>query len=200
MGKIKDATRNDYRLVLKKARASGRAEFVGNRYPWQCREAVAELSCYALERQRNSPQVPVTIRILTSSFPNYVFGSDETVKNLRDFLQAGGLVRVLVWNESLDVDDSMLLAACGDHPGFELRESGTSDFGDKLQHMVVVDADAYRIEQPHADFKSGAFDDFAPEIPAKIAFNEPGNGTRHASTFDQLWSIFDRAGRTLATS
>jgi hypothetical protein len=204
-----------YEAMLSSARKEHSCVPIGNRYPWQCRAAVEALATCASELQAarvaartsqstklpvaktgttakttDSTAKPVFVRILTASFPSYVFAHGGARKTFEAFLHAGGRVRIMCWARTIDYSQNSLSTLRLEFPDqFELRISGTDKYADELSHFLVVEDFAYRLEQPHPPAKASDFRDFSPEVPAKICFNDKDTGERLVTFFDDLWTV-----------
>lgn len=187
MAKVSDQLREDYRRILRRARAEGTDQAIGNRYPWQCREAVQELLDFAREQQEKKPETPVEVLVITASFPNYVFGNNESVKQAKSFLQNGGKMRVLIWAKNPKVHDNDMFLSCRGFPEFIVRKTGMDEYADRVAHFLVASGSAFRLEAPHKISPACSFDDFKPEIPARISFNDSKLGGELVSHFHHQW-------------
>jgi len=187
--KASEKLKAEYLILLTQCRI-GKSKAVGNRYPWQCQSAIRELTRFAAERQGEwgGSESPTTIRILTGTLPNYVFGCTETTKALAEFVEAGGRIRVIVWAKTLDTKNNLFsrFATTFDR-SVEIRVSRTDHLGDRINHFFVVDDYAYRLEEPHTPTQPDKFDDFEPEIPARIAFDDKSIGGTLVNFFDAIW-------------
>jgi len=189
MAKVSHEVRKEYKRILHRSRVDKSESFVGNRYPWQCQAAVHELLSFGIDRQsKRAANEPVEILILTGSLPDYVFGVDHSCTEFEDFLNAGGRVRVLVWAKEIQPGARKLIEHNKHLSALQVRVSGTDNRGESLSHFLVVDKTAYRLERPHPKVPPQAFDDFTPEIPAKITFNDPTFATELATFFDDIWN------------
>lgn len=181
-----------YERVLMTSRLSRSTDPIPNRYPWHCRIAVRELMRLAIQLQCEQKKVgsPVTIRLLTGTLSKNVYGS-SLLASLGDFLGIGGHLKILVWNTEKAIFESYghnsPLMSFASVPGLALRFSGSRDFGDKLMHFMTVDDFAFRMEAPHPYFESNTFNDFEPDIPAQISFNNPAVTRSLNDFFESLW-------------
>ena len=106
----------------------------------------------------------------------------------------GGQIRILAWTDTLEsprkkeVKTLLCLAEAGGNNAVVTRVSGTREHGEKLSHFLLVGTKAYRYEAPHKYFSDEDVDDFSPEIPARICFNDPVTATRLSEFFDELWN------------
>lgn len=182
----------EYRESLETCRRQRSEAVIPNRWPWQCRLAVRTLSNEALQRQveaKRSGGEQVTVRILTSTLPEYVYGG-EVAQCLSEFVRMGGRLRVLVWNDIPPRRTSspflQTLRASKD----DYRLSGFRPKAKQLRHLMTVGDDAYRLEAPH-DIVSADFSDFSPEVAATICFNDTDAGGRIVSYFESIWNALD---------
>lgn len=191
MPKANEENRLKYRQLLRSFREKNSQDAIGNRYPWHCQIAVEELLEYAVSAARKSE---VEIKLLTSSCTDFVYGTDEIMNKFATFLSKGGCMRVLVWSDKVDDTGRKLLKLKDDYPGtFQFRLSGTRELGNELQHFLVVGETAYRLEAPHEAIEGCQFNDFHPEIPARICFNDKKGGDQLLAFFDDLWQASDSA-------
>ncbi len=181
----------DYRHLLESYRDSKSKDPIANRFPWQAKLALRALAQLAQERQEAKQQgdEPEEVLIVSSALPELFFGG-ETGEALQDFHKAGGRIKVLVWNDAESVRpirDPFWQSLAKDSDSF--RVSGTSKLGDELNHFFVVGRDAFRLEAPHPDHGDTEITDFAPEVPARICFNDPGRGENIVRYFQTLWDF-----------
>ena len=185
---VTDETKALYEELLESYRTSASPDPIPNRLPWQAKCAVQALAECALEKQTAANEEggdPVTVLILTSSLPDYVYGGKAS-QILRDFRDAGGEIRVLVWNDTMrQLEDSFWRSLRMGRAS--LRLSGTKEFGDTLNHFCLVGSEAYRLEAPHQYYRAADFSECSPEIPARICFSDPAGGARIAAFFERLW-------------
>lgn len=176
-----------YQLVLRRFRERRNPNPIPNRFPWQSRIAMEELTQLAIENLKSSGTE--TIRILTSRFPWEVYGQVPLRSSLEEFLKLGGQVRVLIWTESLDRNEILLeaLQSCAIENGLRYLVSGTEEGGEELHHMFVVGESAYRFEAPHVSFKNVEFSELSPEVPARISFNDAETASHLIGYFEKLW-------------
>jgi hypothetical protein len=187
-----DAAKADYTKILKSARARRSSDPIPNLYPWHCELAVRELIEFGLELHRTKSINGgfATIRILTGSCPNHVYGRDAT-KLFDEFANSGGHIRALVWSESIDAERNAMCQLAKKYPKtVEVRVSRISDNADKIFHFFEVDGEAYRLEAPHKPVSAHEFSDIYPEIPARICFNDPKTGSMLRAMFDKIWAEF----------
>lgn len=180
-----------YQSVLERFRERRNPNPIPNRFPWQSRIAMVELTKLAIENLRNNGSE--TIRVLTSRFPWEVYGKPPLRTELESFLKLGGNLRVLIWTESLDRNELLLqsLQEIAPDDGLNYLVSGTEQGGDELHHMFVVGTSAYRFEAPHPSFKEVEFTELSPEVPARISFNDQENAESLVNYFDRLWRQLD---------
>ncbi len=186
--RVSDETKAQYEQLLESYRNSKSSDPIPNRVPWQARLAVHALIKGAVEEQNAVAEgsgEPVTVRILTSSLPAYVFDVD-TIKSLKAFHDAGGKVQVLVWNDELpEIEDPFWESLEDDRSSFRL--SGTTEYGESLNHLCIVGNKAYRLEAPHKHYSATDFSECFPDVPARICFNDPQGAGQTIDFFDQLW-------------
>ena len=191
---VSEEMKTEYRNLLRDYRLQQSPDPIANRRPWHCEIAIQELLAFGVRKQqlaKESGLLPVEIRVLTSSCPNHVYGRGAA-EGFEKFLAAGGILKVLIWNESLDTEDGAS-AIAGIAKSFSdqvaVRISGTSAKGETLMHFFVVGDQAYRLESPHKTFRASDFTDFSPEIPARICFNDQNTGTTLVHYFDHIWNL-----------
>jgi len=191
MGAVDPEAMREYRESLDFCQQNRSEAAIPNRWPWQCKLAVRSLSIEALERQVEAKQKggeQVTVRILTSTLPDYVYGGGTALR-LSEFVHAGGRLRVLVWHKVLPRNS---------HPFFEALQASKEDFRlsgfDRaptlLRHLMSVGHHAYRLEAPHDAFTAD-FSAFSPEVAASTCFNDPSMGRRIVDYFDAIWSALE---------
>lgn len=176
-----------YRRLLRSYRMEENADPISNRHPWHASLAIEELFSLAAQKQheRNDRRErTLEVRILTGSFPNRVYG-DEAGDSLERFLDEKGIVKILIWNESIDTN-SYGIAQLLKNSNVEIRISRTAKLGKTLAHFLVVGDQAYRLEQRHDPFEE-EITDFTPEMFARICFNDPVGAKELVAFFDDLW-------------
>jgi len=182
--------RTKYRELLRSLREGNSTQSVTNLRPWHCAAAVSELMAFACDSQKAikaSSNGHATVRILTGSCPQHVYGKDA-MEPTRQFVLDGGQVRVLVYNDSIDTTQNSLYSLGRQFPQtVQWRLSRTNVDGDKLSHFFVVNAAAFRLEAPHRKLSGENFTDCEPKIPARICFNDPETANQLVKFFDGLW-------------
>ncbi len=63
------------------------------------------------------------------------------------------------------------------------------DVAEHLPHFILVGDRAYRQEAVHKDLMDQPFDDFSPEVPARINFDDPEGLKEQSDLFDTVWSV-----------
>jgi hypothetical protein len=151
--------------------------------------AVDQLMKLANERQADGAKQ--TVRLLTGSCPDFVYGRDA-FKEFSKFVDDGGRLKILAWTKSLDAVRPKLTSLADDHPDqVEVRVSNRDDLNDQIPHFLLVEDGAYRYEVPHAAVDASTCSDFEPEVPAKISFNDEDNGRGLREFFDELWGAME---------
>ena len=190
-----NSVKSEYERLLADARVSKSGQLIGNRYPWHCKIAVAELVNEAIDRQKNLDEshAPTQIQVLTGTFSDHVYGG-KVAKQLASFLNLGGQVKLFLWSEKIPESSSIKkLQQAGK---FDVLCSGTTELADELSHFFLVDKDAYRLERPHGEFTSSQFSDFEPEIPATICFNGSKIGGELDRFFHDVWQVSAGTGES----
>ncbi len=189
MSRVSEEIAEQYLRILREQRESGGTQVIANRYPWHCKLALTELLNDAIELQRESDsETPVIVRILTGTCNDHVYGNADAMEHFETFLHAGGQIRVLVWNHSLDENCSVAKLRAN-FPGLKMKKSGTNVRGNELHHFVVVGMKSYRFEEPHLAVEAHEFDDFFPEIPASICFSDQRGAEQLVRFFDEIWKV-----------
>lgn len=187
--------RDEYRNLLRNYRLEENKSPVANRHPYHAQIAVSELMELAISKLTTSSRRSSSNEalIITGSAPDRVF-FPETADSFDRFFKAGGRVRLVVWNDTFKCGDR-LRALFDKHVGqVEWRVSQTQDFASEVAHFLLVCDQAYRLESPHEPFINVPFDnDFTPEIPAKICFNDPEGGASLRSYFEEVWELLSEA-------
>ena len=173
--------KRDYRKRLENAEEKGKA--IGNRYPWQTRLAVEVLLKKAAREQ-------LPIRILCGGIPQDFYDEDVTAL-LQACLKAGCEIKIAVWHDSTSAISPKIRQLSQKYPGqFKLLWSGVKgDVAKHLLHFLLVGDRAYRQEAVHEDFVDQTFNDFSPEIPARIHFNDPDGLKQQLGLFEDVWSV-----------
>lgn len=191
-----DEVRSQYKAALRTYREEARRDPIANRFPWHGELAVTELLDFARQKQAElllinakKRPAPVQVRLITGTSPDRVYGLLAS-RAFDAFLDVGGCVRVLIWNDKPECCGGELQKKVEKYKDrLSIRLSKTMEFSEQIRHFLVVDKVAYRLESPHAPFDTAAaFDDFSPEIPARICFNDPAGAARLVEYFDSLWS------------
>ncbi len=182
------ALKNQYKQILQFARAKQSSEPVSNLYPWHCELAVTELMRHANSLQeRQSTGSSSTVRILTGTCPEHVYGNGA-YEEFRTFLEKGGILKVLAWSATPSKRTSKLAMLCDQFKSnAELRVSKTVEKANEIPHFLLVGEAAYRFEAPHEFVPAESFSDFYPEVPARICFNDPSSGSELKRFFDDIW-------------
>ena len=187
MAAVSEKAKAGYRELLQLRRKGKSAEPIPNRYPWHGEMAIRELLEFARSAQQQGH--PADIRILTGSAPDRVYGCED--RSVWDqFAKAGGRIRIIVWGDNPGKCGGVLRALYETNESVEFRLSGTNELAGQLMHFVVVGNSAYRLEAPHTPFPDDTiFQDFSPEIPARICFNDPIGGEAMVRCFDSMWGL-----------
>lgn len=188
---VSKSTRDGYRNLLRSFRQDRCSDPIANRRPWHCEEAIQELLLLAqgMQRERRlAGEAPVIIRILTSVCPDHVYGR-TAYDAFQEFAELGGKVRVIALADRAQVGEPRLTQLQQHYPErFELKNIEAAGLPiDDICHFFLVEAIAYRLEAPHKMYPAECFNDFEPEIPARINFNDPDLGGRLKDIFEILW-------------
>lgn len=188
-----DSGRASYRDLLVQFRKRSSSDPIFHRYPWQARQAFAELLELAIEAQSKQPAEPKVVRVLSGEFPWKVYGENPVRDLFVKFLELKGSLKVLIWNDRLTESRSLLhsfheisLAAGG---SFEVRLSGTTKNGEKISHLFLVGDRAYRVENPHPIYPTESVTDVDPIFPARVCFNDPSGSEKYRQFFDEVWAV-----------
>ncbi|TWT89318.1 hypothetical protein Pla100_56350 [Neorhodopirellula pilleata] len=180
-----------YKRWLSTAREERSETAIPNELPWHSRCAVAELTRFALECQQSQEDSQTEIRLFTGTITSNVYDIDWT-KQVCQFLDAGGAIRILVWNDHISGSVKRRLSPITDHPAGRVIKSGTRRGGEDLNHFYVVGDQAFRKEAPHDYCDGEKFSDVEPEIPAQICFNDPKEAMNLIGIFDQVWEACEK--------
>ncbi len=118
--------------------------------------------------------------------PQRIYGGDVAVK-LQRFLDLGGQLRILLTEGSAFKSSLEQFSA---HKNVSMRQEVDMGADRPRNHFFLVDDEAYRFESEHDTFTGNEFrsdDDFHPEIPARICFNDQPNAAVLREWFDQVW-------------
>lgn len=194
--RVSETVRREYEEILERCRVNKSESGIANLYPWHCKAAIGKLLDEAIGRQNGMNGIKdggqTNVRILTSHCPDHVFGKQGVFPKLSIFLNAGGRLKILVWNKS-DAEGIGGDIFSLQNPHATIRFSQTTLLAKEIQHFLVVDNNAYRLEQGHDPVEGQKFNDFYPEIKARICFNDPLQGEALVKFFDTLW---ERVGGT----
>lgn len=169
----------EYRRRLEEAASTGSAEQIGNKYPWQVRQAEEVLLDLAASKA-------LPVRILCGGIPKEFYDSSMVLR-LRKCLDAGCNVKVAVWHEDPAVISPEVLALATEAKEFSLRLSKYFKQVGPIEHFMLIGEQAYRKEALHEDLAEAKFDDVQPEVPARICFNDRDEATGLGQIFDLVW-------------
>jgi len=158
-----------------------------NRYPWQGELAIRQLLANGRAKLK-AGEKDVEVCILTGSTPDRVYGS-EAPDVWKEFLDAGGHIRVLAWTKDERRCGGVLKdLSQSNNQEVEFRISGTDELAGRIMHFVLVGAEDYRLEASHRPFdKSVEFTDIFPEVPARICFKNAEDAGFLKERFDNFW-------------
>ena len=188
---ISEKTKEDYKKLLETSRDKKSRDPIPNRYPWQTRLATCALLESACKKQAEAKAYEgenVTVRILNSTLPEYIYGG-KAADFVKKFREDGGILKLVVWNTS--IPDTLSSEPMKSHYGdpSACRLSRTTELGDSINHFLLVDDDAYRLEAPHPSHDNIEFTETAPQVPARICFRNKEQGKQLVKFFDQLWQF-----------
>jgi hypothetical protein len=176
-----------YQQWLSEARGSQSTIEIPNEFPWNARLAVHELLQFAIERQRKPRHSgAVMVRIFTGSLSPFVYDASFRHR-LQQLFVSGGRSRVLIWNAKPPsiISEWENIAGAGN---LEIRCSKTRNLGDTLNHFLVVDDVAYRLEAAHPYFDGITVSELEPLVPSRICFNNSETGSELQTFFDGIWN------------
>lgn len=188
---ISEKTKEDYKKLLETFCNKKSRDPIPNRYPWQAQLAIRTLlesACKKQARVKMDGGENVTVRILTSTLPEYIYGG-EAAGFVKKFREDGGDLKVVVWNTNSPdmLSSEPMRSLYGDPSGYRL--SRTKELGESINHILLVDDDAYRLEAPHPFHEGAKFTETAPQVPARICFRDKEQGKQLADFFDQVWKF-----------
>ena len=142
--------RSLYQEWLQSSRESLATTAIPNELPWHSQIAAYELMKHALDMQKEHQREPVTVRILTGTLSPMAYTTQWFSLAAR-FVEAGGIFRVVVWNERISdvVGASLSQHNLSHHKSFEIRLSRTRRMGEQINHFLLVGESAYRHEAAH---------------------------------------------------
>ncbi len=187
---VSEKTKEDYKKLLETSCDKKSRDPIANRYPWQTRLATCQLLESAIEKQKAKAdgEEAVTVRMLISTLPKYVYGG-ETADLVKKFREDGGTLKLVVWNTDCpDTLSSEPMRSLYGYPS-ACKLSGTSELGESLNHFLLVDNDAYRLEAPHESHEGKEFTETSPPVPARICFSDKERGKLLFDLFEQVWEL-----------
>lgn len=175
--------KDKFEQIIQNAERYEQEILIANRFPWQSRIAIVQLLSFA-----NRKVEPV--RVITGSCPATFY--KKLLPNFETCLESGCSIKLLVWKEKKEEVLSLFSSLCERYPAqLALRFSGTTEHSSIIPHFMVVGESAYRQEAAgHEDFDD-CDDDFenAPEVPARISFNDPKGAVQLIGLFEALWDF-----------
>ncbi len=187
---ISEKTKEDYKKLLETFCNKKSRDPIPNRCPWQARLAILTLleSAYEKQKAKAVADDDVTVRILTSTLPEYIYGG-EAADLVEKFRDRGGRLKLVVWNTDCpDIFSSKQMKSLYGDPS-SYRLSGTKELSGDINHILLVDDDAYRLEAPHQSHEGTEFTETEPQIPARICFRDKEQGEELVKFFDQVWNF-----------
>ena len=193
---IKEKTKEDYRKILEKMCCKRSRDPIPSRDPWQAHIEVNILIKHALTEQYRIQSIyrllddvaTVTVRILTSTLPEYIYGG-ETADLVKRFRDKGGNLQVVVWNT--ESPDSLCFEPMKSIYGDSTvcRLSKTKELETEINHFLLVGDNAYRLEAPHIPYKNNKQTETLPQIACRTNFRDKVGGKELIEMFEQMWKL-----------
>ena len=104
-------------------------------------------------------------------------------------LKAGCEIKIAVWNDTISVISKELRKLAAEQTErFHLYwSSHKGEIFNHLPHFLVVGDCAYRQEAVHDDLSTAKWDEFSPEVPARIDFGDTEGAKSLLELFKHVW-------------